>query len=523
MSKSLNDYDWDRNNKGKPVINHNNHQKMKDLLDSKGPGFCLAKWTQVTMHLGNGLTHSCHHPSAHPIPLEELEVHPGSLHNTKHKKEQRRLMLNGQRPAECDYCWRIEDNKDGNFSDRVYKSFDHYSFNDHDDISNLKGHENIFPRYVEVSFSNVCNFKCAYCGPNFSSIWAEEINRHGAYELEDMLFNGGSDIQKQIANREDNPYTDAFWKWFPKAITHMHTFRITGGEPLLSKHTFKVIDYLKDNPMPNLEFAINSNAGVPDKLWKKFVSKIKILEQQNCVKKFTLFTSAEATDEQCEYIRDGIVWKNFVRDIEYFLDNTNNTRVTFMSAFNLLSAPTFQKFLEYVLTLKKKYSANGVQNWMNSDDVPFTIDCFPTISGSSNNRPNDENVARVGIDIPYVRQPDFLDARLLTKDVLANYLIPAYEYMTENAVVNGWTDNIRFEVQEIEKFRRILFDLIIQVRYTNEDETRQNYTYSRARRRFLGFTQEYEKRRNKNFVKTFPELEHFYTICKLEQEKHNDK
>ena len=160
---------------------------------------------------------------------------------------------------------------------------------------------------------------------------------------------------------------------------------------------------------------------------------------------------------------------------------------------------------------------------MNSDDVPFEIDCFPTISGSSINRPNDENVARVGIDIPYVRQPDFLDARLLTKDVLTNYLIPAYEYMTENAVVNGWTDNIRFEVQEIEKFRRILFDLIIQVRYTNEDETRQNNTYSRARRRFLGFTQEYEKRRNKNFVKTFPELEHFYNICKLEQEKHNDK
>ena len=57
----------------------------------------------------------------------------------------------------------------------------------------------------------------------------------------------------------------------------------------------------------------------------------------------------------------------------------------------------------------------------------------------------------------------------------------------------------------------------------NEDETRQNNTYSRARRRFLGFTQEYEKRRNKNFVKTFPELEHFYNICKLEQEKHNDK
>ena len=50
-----------------------NQQKMKSLLDSTGPGFCLAKWTQVTMHLGSGLTHSCHHPGAHKIPLDELK------------------------------------------------------------------------------------------------------------------------------------------------------------------------------------------------------------------------------------------------------------------------------------------------------------------------------------------------------------------------------------------------------------------------------------------------------------------
>ena len=85
------------------------------------------------------------------------------------------------------------------------------------------------------------------------------------------------------------------------------------------------------------------------------------------------------------------------------------------------------------------------------------------------------------------------------------------------------TDNIRFEPQEIEKFRRILFDLIIQIRYINEDETKQDSVYGRARRRFFNFAQEYEKRRNKDFVKTFPELEHFYNICKLEQEKQNDE
>ena len=37
-------------------------QEVNTKLNKVGCGFCLAKWTQVTMHLGLGMTHSCHHP-----------------------------------------------------------------------------------------------------------------------------------------------------------------------------------------------------------------------------------------------------------------------------------------------------------------------------------------------------------------------------------------------------------------------------------------------------------------------------
>ena len=99
---------------------------FRDKLNEVGCGFCLAKWTQVTIHLQNGETHSCHHPVPHKIPLLELRRNPSALHNTKHKKRQRRAMLNGERPAECDYCWRVEDSGP-EFSDRTYKSFEPWS------------------------------------------------------------------------------------------------------------------------------------------------------------------------------------------------------------------------------------------------------------------------------------------------------------------------------------------------------------------------------------------------------------
>ena len=48
-------------------------ENIIEKLDSVSPTMCLAKWTQVTMHLQNGHTHSCHHPSPHFISVDELK------------------------------------------------------------------------------------------------------------------------------------------------------------------------------------------------------------------------------------------------------------------------------------------------------------------------------------------------------------------------------------------------------------------------------------------------------------------
>ena len=112
MAKTLDDVGLYPDEQGRLPVNEKNKRSMKKLLNRTGPGFCLAKWTQVTMHLGVGLTHSCHHPSPHKIPEEEIAQNPGALHNTSFKKAQRKAMLNGHRPKECDYCWRVEDNGD---------------------------------------------------------------------------------------------------------------------------------------------------------------------------------------------------------------------------------------------------------------------------------------------------------------------------------------------------------------------------------------------------------------------------
>ena len=83
--------------------------ETKKVIDSISTSFCAAKWYNVSIWLGNGRTASCHHPLAHSIPRKELDNDKSALHNTQFKKEQRKKMLEGERPAECSYCWRVED------------------------------------------------------------------------------------------------------------------------------------------------------------------------------------------------------------------------------------------------------------------------------------------------------------------------------------------------------------------------------------------------------------------------------
>ena len=53
----------------------------KAKLDKIGKGMCLAKWTQTTIHLQLGHTHSCHHPRTHKISTKEIARNPSALHN----------------------------------------------------------------------------------------------------------------------------------------------------------------------------------------------------------------------------------------------------------------------------------------------------------------------------------------------------------------------------------------------------------------------------------------------------------
>jgi organic radical activating enzyme len=455
-----------------------NPTEVKKKLDGVGCGFCLAKWTQVTMHLGTGMTHSCHHPSPHKIPLNELKRNPSALHNTKHKKTRRKEMLEGKRPSECNYCWNVEDNSNS-YSDRVFKSTEPWSINDFDKIKDSYWRDDFNPRYVEVSFGNTCNFACAYCGPQYSSKWVEEIEKHGGYPTEHN-FNSIEDIksrdQMPYKQTEHNPYIEAFWKWWPNLFPDLHTFRITGGEPLLLKDTFKVLEYIQKHHNQNskISLAINTNLGVPDKLLEKFITIAKDLCENNKVRELIIFTSVEGTNKQAEYTRYGLEYDKFWSNIDKVLTELPKVTINIMATFNALSVFTYSDLIDRVFEYKKKY-ANGERYWISA----------------------------LQLDTSYLRWPTHLSVKILEEDH-KDLILKSAEKALYYGIKEFTQDNYGFSNVEIQKIKRT-YDYATG----NTDFNQEKY-----RKEFVKFVDEYDKRRGTNFVETFPELKSMYDKVK---------
>jgi organic radical activating enzyme len=325
-------------------------QYRQRVIDPKSVSFCGAKWFNATTWLGSGTTASCHHPPAHQIPLEEVEENYTAIHNTNHKKEMRRQMQTGERPAECEYCWKMEDMKKNAVSDRTFKTII-YTDEELQAAYDADWNENANLKTFEIAFDRVCNLACSYCNASFSTTWAKDTNKHGPYEnlVSDGAgaFKHNGDWAAPYDDDADNPYIQAFWKWWDNGLADsLDELRITGGEPLMSGNTWKLFDWYAKQKS-DMRFAINSNLIAKDKIIDK------LIEKAQGIKKFHIYTSCEAVGDQAEYIRDGLDYDMWLNNVTRILDETE-VELHCMMTINSLCLFSITEFLDEIYKLKER-------------------------------------------------------------------------------------------------------------------------------------------------------------------------
>ena len=437
-----------------------------------GPSFCLAKWHHVTVYLQSGETHSCYHPQPHKIPLQELSNNPSALHNTNEKKLERKLMLEGGKPEGCNYCWNIEAMGPDYISDRHLRNSSIFTEERYQQTSKGAWDQNINPEYIEINFGNECNFKCGYCHPKYSTSFYNEIKKFGPVTT---VKNHRCDIDWMTLyqREEENPYVDAFWKWWPDLRKTLNIMRITGGEPTMHRSTWQLFDKINEDPMPNLELNINSNLGTKTSIIEKLSDNVKNLIDNKKIRAFKLFTSMDTWGPRAEYIRNGLDLELWETNFHTYLNNTASP-ITFMITFNIFSVTTFKTLLEKMLEWRKQYG------WYD-----------------------EFHQHRIRFDTPYLRDPIQYDMNILPKDEYMPYMRESLEFMLNN-VDNSRSD--KFTTIEYEKFKRV----VDYMETSNYSEHKLN----EGRKDFYNWFTELDKRRNTNLLEIFPEMKGFYNLCK---------
>jgi len=437
----------------------------KQVLDSISPSFCGAKWYNATIWLGSGMTTSCHHPPAHRVDIHKVRDNPKLLHNTPQKKQDRAKMVAGERPAGCEYCWKIEDMGRDAVSDRVYKS-KIYSNQDLITASQTPITEDINLKTLEIAFDRTCNFGCSYCNPAFSSTWVRDIKQNGAYK--NLISDGrnhfthahnGAQLYKDT---EVNPYVEAFFRWWESDLHKtLEELRITGGEPMMSPSLWRLLDWFeteKHRINPNMRLAINSNLVPKRELFTKFLNKVKNVPNLH------IYTSNESTYAHADYIRDGMNYTTWYTHLVN-LPDIRPAGIHNMCTVNALCLESLPKFLDMIVKNKKDFKrVYGV-------DLNFTLNIL--------------------------RFPSFQSPLVLSDELRTLFMNNLKDWLDKNI------ENL--EPMEVAHTQRLI-DYLDVVKTPHSEA----FDLSKLRSDFKNFYKQYDERRGKDFVKTFPIIGEWY-------------
>ncbi len=169
-----------------------------------------------------------------------------SIWNGEKMKEIRNQMLAGNPVSQCKRCYEIEGA--GGISKRMRANNEHSSVHElakstapDGSYKNTKSLE-----YLELRFSNVCNFRCRTCGPIFSTAWNKEAAALG-YSQEEIGLQTPMDVTAHL------------FEMLIPIIPTLKKIYFAGGEPLLALENYKVLDLLREHKRTDILLTYDTN------------------------------------------------------------------------------------------------------------------------------------------------------------------------------------------------------------------------------------------------------------------------
>lgn len=230
------------------------------MSESNEKFFCPAPWRSIYYHLNKSAV-CC-------ISSKKFDMSPIEFLNSDYLADLRTKFLNNEFDDTCITCKRHED--------AGLQSIRHH-------MINLYGvTTDPVVDYMELRASNLCNFQCRMCNADNSSLIAGEV--------------------RTISDKD--------WDEILKISENLRFLTLTGGEPMLIKHYYQLLDHLVEKNKTGMELRIYTNASVYNPVFIEKMLKFRTI----------LNLSIDGVGETAANQRVGTDWDTVKQNIYKFLE-----------------------------------------------------------------------------------------------------------------------------------------------------------------------------------------------------------
>jgi len=306
--------------------------------------FCMHPFTGLATREDGAIKVCCR---SHPIGF--IQDAPLEYHwNSEVMTRIRRQVLCGERPKECEPCFKLEDQGVESLRQRhIAGVIPEARITLYPDAISKMRHDFTMPFEIptmEIKMNNLCNLKCRMCNPMDSTSWNDwqEIESH--YKKEDNFL-----VQKIIdLDLQNKPFLDSFvdtpnwWESFEKLLPYFRRVEFAGGEPLMDPTHYKILDMLAPYG-DNIEIKYATNLTMLGK------SNRTIWEYWPKFKSVAVNVSIDGIGASYEYIRGNAHWAELINNIRQIQTIPNISRIVGAVAVQVSNVLILDKMIEYFL------------------------------------------------------------------------------------------------------------------------------------------------------------------------------
>jgi MoaA/NifB/PqqE/SkfB family radical SAM enzyme len=199
---------------------------------------CAIPWMHLEIRNGGSITPCCmsNGPPIGNIASTTLD----DAFSSDYMKSLRKQFLAGQKPKECDSCWKNESRGLSSIRTHLTKRLKKQFV--------LERLEKPLVTSIDIKFNNTCNFKCRICGPSSSSLIATEHKKF---------------LNIPIAPQTNWSESSSFIQQLSDKLPHLENIDMFGGEPFLIKKFANVLrTAVEKGHAKNIRLHYNSNGSV---------------------------------------------------------------------------------------------------------------------------------------------------------------------------------------------------------------------------------------------------------------------